>query len=160
MLNALLFPINAAFYNCLDSECVRIVRLRKAVPIVLQFANSPTSPVLSTLHLSDAEIRIIDGRTVPLALINGRWYVIDTKPSLLRLQVAVAVPIDALGRYDWAAEPRLRVVIPADPLNGRPEPLGMEDATADPRVVALARRFNELLVTGEARPGPFSICRP
>jgi hypothetical protein len=112
---------------------------------------------LSTLHVSDAEIRIIDGRTVPLARIDGHWYVIDTKPSLLNLDVAVAVPVDPMGRYDWTVEPRMRVTIPADPMNGRPDPLSMEDATADPSVVALARKFNELVITGEARPGSLSV---
>jgi hypothetical protein len=106
------------------------------------------------LHVTDAEIRIIEGRTVPLARIAGRWHVIDTKPSLLNLGVAVAIPVDEAGKDDWASEPRLEVIIPPDPSNGRPSPLELCDATDDPMIVALARRFVQLVVTGEARPGP------
>jgi hypothetical protein len=36
----------------------------------------------------------------------------------------------------------------------------MEDATDDPQVVALARRFNQLVITGEARPGPLKMASP
>jgi hypothetical protein len=105
----------------------------------------------------DAEIRLIDGRMVPLAKINGRWHVIDTKPSLIALDVAVAIPIDEEGRDDWESKPRLEVIVPPDPANGRPLPVHMEDATDDPYIVGLARRFVELVVTGEARPGPLRL---
>jgi len=70
--------------------------------------------------------------------------------------VAVAIPVDDQGREDWDALPRQQVIIPADPAKGRPQPVRMEDATDHADVVALARRFSELVQTGEARPGPLS----
>ena len=106
------------------------------------------------LTVSAAEIRLINGRTVPLACIDGRWHVIDTKPSLLLLGVAVAVPIDDQGRDDWENQPRLTVTLPPDPTHGRPFALVIEDATDDLAVVELARRFNELVFKGVALPGP------
>ena len=93
---------------------------------------------------------------VPLARIDGRWHVIDTKPSLITLGVAVAIPVDDSGRDDWESQPRLEATIPADPANGRPSPIRMEDVTDDPAIVALARKFNELIIKGQARPGPLS----
>jgi len=106
------------------------------------------------LTVSAAEIRLIHGRTVPLACIEGRWHVIDTKPSLLLLGVAVAVPIDDRGCDDWETQPRLTVTLPPDTAHGRPFALVLEDATNDFAVVELARRFNELVVKGVALPGP------
>ena len=81
---------------------------------------------------------------------------IDTKPSMLVMGVAVAIPIDEEGREDWDTLPRQEVIVPADPAKGRPLPVRMEDATDDPAVVALARRFSELVRTGDARPGPLT----
>ena len=109
---------------------------------------------MDTLTVSAAEIRLIHGRTVPLACIDGRWHVIDTKPSLLLLGVAVAVPIDEQERDDWQTQPRLTVTLPPDPASGRTFALVIEDATDDMAVVELARRFNELVKKGEALPGP------
>jgi hypothetical protein len=111
--------------------------------------------VTSALHISDAEIRFIGGRMVPLAKIDGRWHIIDTKPSLIHVGVAVAIPVDEDGREDWDCQPRLRAVVAPDPANGRPVSLALEDATDDPTVVALAQRFVDLAVRGEARPGRF-----
>jgi len=116
-----------------------------------------TPHTLINLTVSAAEIRLIGGRMVPLAQIDGRWHVIDTKPSLLTLGVAVAIPVDDEGRDDWETLPRLSVVVPPDVHNGRPSPLEIEDATDHPAVVELARHFVELVVTGEARPGPLRI---
>ena len=92
---------------------------------------------------------------VPLAMIDGRWHIIETKPSLIQVGVAVAIPVDETGCEDWDTQPRLRAVVAPDPANGRPASLALEDATDDPTVVALARRFVELAVRGEARPGRF-----
>jgi hypothetical protein len=111
------------------------------------------------LPVESAEIRLINGRTLPVAQIGGKWYVIATKPSVLSLGVAVAVPIDESGREDWHTEPRLSVAIPADPASGRPNEIKMEDATDNPDVVLLAQRFEELVATGEARPGPLRVAR-
>jgi hypothetical protein len=108
------------------------------------------------LWVESAEIRLINGRTLPVARICGKWYVIQ---SVLSLGVAVAVPIDESGREDWQSEPRLSVVIPADPASGRPNDMKMEDATDNPEVVLLARRFEELVATGDARPGPLGASR-
>ena len=112
---------------------------------------------MNILNVAEAEIRLIDGRIVPLVRIDGRWHVIDTKPSLIALGVAVAIPVDDSGRDDWDTVPRFEATIPADAAAGRPVPMRMQDVTDDPTVLALASRFNELVVAGEARPGPLSL---
>jgi hypothetical protein len=115
---------------------------------------------LPNLIVSDAEIRFIAGRMAPVVQINGRWHVIDTKPSLLTLGLAVVIPIDDSWNEDWESLPRFSAVVPPDPSQGRPLALEMEDATDDPAIVELARQFVELVVTGEARPGPLLVHDP
>lgn len=45
--------------------------------------------------------------------------------------------------HAWDDGPPLttRATLPADPRDGRPEPMEFESATSDPQVVALARKF-------------------
>ena len=94
---------------------------------------------------------------VPLACITGKWHVIDTKPSLLAMGVAVAIPLGDDGQEDWVTQPRFSAVVSPDPENGRPLPLLMEDTTDDPTVVDLARRFVEMVKFGNAHAGPMLI---
>lgn len=105
------------------------------------------------LAIEAAEIRDQNGRPAPFAKIDGRWYDIETKPTLLVYGIAVALPVDEAGDYDHQAVHHFTAVVPSDPANGRPDALRLEDAVADERVAALARRFYELASTGRARVG-------
>lgn len=112
---------------------------------------------MGDLTITEAIIRLHAGRLSPYAQIDGRWHLIETKPSLVALGVATAIPVTTVWDEDWATEPRFSTIVPADPANGRPAPLDMEDATDDPQVVALARRFNQLAAAAAAAPGPLTL---
>jgi hypothetical protein len=89
--------------------------------------------------------RIANRRHVlPLIKTGGRWYLIETKPSLLDAGIASMIAVVADGydfKTNFANPSQFTAVLPADPADGRPDASVIPDATRDPAVVALARKF-------------------
>lgn len=85
-----------------------------------------------------------DGRPEARADIGGIECVIETKETLLEAGVATCIPLDPQWSENWPLDVRVSV-------DGHEQML--TSATADPRVVAAARKFAELQATGRAEIG-------
>jgi hypothetical protein len=108
------------------------------------------------LDVSDAVIRLNQGRPGPFVKINGRWHWIETRPSVLALGVAMAIPMREVNgalQEDWDTTERLQATVPRERA-GSSEPLKFDDATDDIRVVRLARLYEDLAREGQLREGP------
>ncbi len=90
-----------------------------------------------------AYIRDLDGRPALFGSFGGVECDMETKESLLEAGVVCCQPVDFDA--DW---PLSVVLEGVDDQRYR-----INGATADPRAVAAARRFHELLISGEAKPG-------
>jgi hypothetical protein len=86
------------------------------------------------------------GELVAAAWLGNVRAIITTKPSLLEIGVAACIPFEAEKFVDaWPFE------VTIENEDGDRELL--QFATADLKVVAAARRFNELAVAGQLREG-------
>lgn len=87
-----------------------------------------------------ASVRVVDGELTAVARIGDEPCRITTKPSLLEIGVATCIPLRPELAEDWP----LSVTIENDEGDRKV----IECATADPAVVAAARRFNKLADAG------------
>lgn len=79
---------------------------------------------------------------------------------MLAMGLAMVVPMNEIGdvlEEDWDTQPRFCASVSADPSAGRPDPMEFADATDDPRVVAYARRYEEVARQGQLREGPLAL---
>lgn len=86
----------------------------------------------------------VDGELTAVAVVGGYQCRIETKPTLLEIGVASCIPILALLEV-WPLSVRIELE------DG--EIRTLEEATADPAVVAAAKRFNELAAADQLRDG-------
>jgi hypothetical protein len=98
------------------------------------------------LTLERAWIAEESGYLVPRALVGGRVCNIDTRTGPLADGIAFCEPIDGEPWNDWPMD-----IIVKKEEDSLPE--RMYSCTTNPRIVAAARRFKELITTGEAREG-------
>jgi hypothetical protein len=89
------------------------------------------------------ETRIIksQGYSEPYIKTGGRWYLIETKPSLLDFGIATMVAVTDDFETDFANPSGFTALLPANPGDGRPENSMLPGTTDDPAVVKLARKF-------------------
>ena len=108
---------------------------------------------MAELTINAAKLAEKEGRLVPFVEIDGRWYSMETKESLLEARIVTLSPVTADLEPD-----------PAPPLNGRGKPaprpavgqnqsLEIIHATMHPGVVALARKAAALVKSGAAKAG-------
>jgi len=93
-----------------------------------------------------AWIAMDDGRPAPVAMVGGILCDIETKETLLNAGIAFCQPVDSKLASIWP----LSLTIEVQP--GAP-PLHANWATANERIVAAARRFHELAISGQATEG-------
>jgi hypothetical protein len=84
-----------------------------------------------------AFVRVHDNRTYAMGVFGGVECFIETKPSLLEAGIASCIPEDS-----WSWPVSLRVSV-----NGQEQLL--EECTADERAVAAAKKYHELLLSGD-----------
>jgi hypothetical protein len=90
-----------------------------------------------------ADIRDLDGLPILVGVFGGVECDVETKETLLDAGVVSCNPIEFTP--DWP----LAIVLEDE--DGQRHHL--DEASVDPRAVAAARRFHELLLNGEAKPG-------
>ena len=98
------------------------------------------------LVMERAWIGTLDGGACPFARVGGRVCVIDTKPGPLADGIAFCSPLDGEPWNDWPMD----IIVKKDE-NSLPE--RMYSCTTNPRILAAARRFQELMISGEAKEG-------
>lgn len=106
---------------------------------------------------AEAQIVIRDGQPLAVVEHSGRYYAIETKPTLLDMHIAAMRPLKADFADDYAAPIDFRACLSADPENGRLADETLNHFTHNPIIVALARRFYVLVTLDEAEEGPISI---
>ncbi len=99
---------------------------------------------IDTFEFERAFIIERDGAPCPVAILSGVECCIETKPGPLEDGLAFCQPT----RRDLTADWPVSVVIERDARRER-----LWNMTAEPGIVAAARRFAELLAVDEARPG-------
>lgn len=83
------------------------------------------------------------------AIFGGTLCDIETKKTLLNLGIANCAPVDGTPEDSWPVS----VVIEKHQEDADPYQETLWNATANPRIVAAARRFSELLQSGNIQPG-------
>ncbi len=89
----------------------------------------------------------------PFVLINGQWYAIETKPTLLEMGCAVCAPVGD----DWYTPPPEPVEHFSGFFESYGETIMSRDMTNDPDIVALAKRYLERAWDDESGSWPNEI---
>lgn len=81
------------------------------------------------------------GYTEPFVKTGGRWYLIQTKPSMIEAGIASMIAVTGDFSTDYENRSEFSASLAEDPEDGRLEASIIPEATNDPVVVALARKF-------------------
>jgi len=95
------------------------------------------------MDIKETKIIQRQGYSLPLVKTGGHWYLIETKQTLLDLGIASMIAQTAELETDFSSPAEFTAILPADPADGRPEDVVLREATSDPAIVALARKFND-----------------
>lgn len=106
--------------------------------------------------IESARIIMRDGRVAPVIRMGGRCFGIETKPSILALGIVAMHPLSENFEDDFNAPQFFTATVPADPADGRLEPLHLDNFTTIPAIVDLARKFAVLTANGTAVEGPLA----
>lgn len=107
------------------------------------------------MNIEESIIKNRDGQPSPFVKADGRWYYIETKPSLLALGIAIFQPLLDDLQEDWEAIGKHTAKVSADEADGR-DGATLEDCTTDARIVALAWKFNDLAEADQLAEGPLT----
>jgi hypothetical protein len=107
------------------------------------------------MNIEESIIKNRDGQPSPFVKADGRWYYIETKPSLLALGIAIFQPLLDDLQEDWEAMGKHKSYVSADEASGREKAI-LEDCTTDAGVVALAAKFNQLAEADQLAEGPLT----
>ncbi len=90
-----------------------------------------------------------DGILVPRAVFGGALCDIETKSTALQHGIAYCRPVDGTPEDSWP----IGVIVEKETADGDPYEETMWNFTANPRIVAAARKFDELNSTDSLKEG-------